>query len=665
MTTPRRRTTRARSFRSSRAKRAYLNTTVVSAVELHWADLTNLQAGRLNATLASFRIIFESHHFVDAMLRRGSDWLAWFLRLILWFASWSMRGPIAALTIATAGYCIFLLFGPVIQPKDALAASPFDSVLGDANRRFVIVQFVLFLAAVIGLAWIVYNKGTDKIRDQVQVSDMDITWYDTAFWLMVVTAGMIILDYTGLLAGALAHVGSLDKNPVDTRPCFESSNFGACYIDGLYRLIIWGWRIYGGILLVALAALIARTLMPEDPSRRASLAPIAASIATVILQFMMWTTIVVTLLYAMLNRAEVNRDLLQSRPGILDILKKQAVDPDSAAFKLFQFPEEVQFQWIDRFKFVYAMTALTVLLSILVVVILVRRRRRLAACETEDLKALAEKMPRVLFSNYLIGTLIALFLALLILIYLQGQVDDSETFREVRKWFLPLAAIVALAVPLAIGHRLSNFVHIARDLIDHQHALRIETMPYFFPRLFKTTPSRPRRTKVQQRLKRVIAEMVKDGELCEVIFAAHSQGSVIAFDYIRDHAGGEGELGAARVQFVSFGSPLGHIYQKYFHEYRPGGEDWLMVATRVDQWINLYRVDDPIGGEIELPEGGDITNEALPAPGGHMNYWNDRKLAESLHTLIQSAAQSQGGWELPPDPPREMPLLWPPAPRAM
>ena len=384
------------------------------------------------------------------------------------------------------------------------------------------------------------------------------------------------------------------------------------------------------ILLVALAALVPRTLMPEEPSRRASLAPIASSIATVILQFMMWTTIVVTLLYTMLNRAEVNRDLLQSRPGILDILKKQAVDPDSAAFKLFQFPEEVQFQWIDRFKFVYAMTALTVLLSIIVVVLLVRRRQRLSACKTDDLKALAEKMPRVLFSNYLISTLVALFLALLILIYVQGQVDDSETFREVRKWFLPFAAFVALAVPLAIGHRLSNFVHIARDLIDHQYALRIETMPYFFPRLFKTSPSRPRRYKVQQRLKRVIAEMVKDGDLCEVIFAAHSQGSVIAFDYIRDHADGHGDLGAARVQFVSFGSPLGNIYQKYFHEYKPGGEDWLKVAARVDQWINLYRVDDPIGGEIDLPEGGDITNEPLPPPGGHMNYWNDRKLAESL-----------------------------------
>ena len=52
-----------------------------------------------------------------------------------------------------------------------------------------------------------------------------------------------------------------------------------------------------------------------------------------------------------------------------------------------------------------------------------------------------------------------------------------------------------LIVPLALGHRISNFVHIARDLIDHQFRWRVETiagspslrgLAFFFGLLFVT-----------------------------------------------------------------------------------------------------------------------------------------------------------------------------------
>ncbi len=146
--------------------------TELTGVELHWADLTNLQPGRLNALAGLFRVIFESHHLVDAMLRRGNEFAANGVRALLWFASWMMRGPIAALTIATSAICLFLLFGPLpYAPRDK---SWLNVNLGDAQQRFVIVEAVLFVLSFAALVWIATKR--------------DISWYDTVFWLAAATA---------------------------------------------------------------------------------------------------------------------------------------------------------------------------------------------------------------------------------------------------------------------------------------------------------------------------------------------------------------------------------------------------------------------------------------------------------------------------------------------
>src|SRR5262245_54595131 len=51
--------------------------------DLHWADLTRAAPGRLQTLLGSLRIIFESHHFIDAMLPRDGGPLIRFLRRLL------------------------------------------------------------------------------------------------------------------------------------------------------------------------------------------------------------------------------------------------------------------------------------------------------------------------------------------------------------------------------------------------------------------------------------------------------------------------------------------------------------------------------------------------------------------------------------------------------
>ena len=617
--------------------------TELTGVELHWADLTNLQPGRLNALAGLFRVIFESHHLVDAMLRRGNEVAANVIRALLWFASWMMRGPIAALTIATSAICLFLLFGPLpYAPRDK---SWLNVNLGDAQQRFVIVEAILFVLSFAALVWIATKR--------------DISWYDSVFWLAVVTAALLVLNYYGWLAYYLDQVWSLkvadgDGAATGKADCSKADDLGGCYIDGLYRTIIWGWRLYGLVLLIAVVTLAVRALRSGRNGIDAARGPIATSIGIVILQFMMWTTIVVTALYTMLNRAELNRQLSPVRTDIMGIFVEHGVPDDSVAFKLFQFPS-IPFDWIDRFKFVYLMTVVTVAICIILTMFLVRKRRRIARRGSNDLPATAKRMSRVLFNPAITGTLITLFLILISLIYFQPKLEKYALFDSVRKELLPIATLIALGMPFLAGHRISNIVHIARDLIDHHYVPRIESATYFFPWQFRARHTRPRRALIQRRLLTLLEQRVMTEKFDVVIFAAHSQGSVVAFDYMRDHLAGHGALGGARPQFMSFGSPLGHIYQKYFYEYVPDGPAWLDVAERVEHWINLYRVDDPIGGVIAVPEGGDIDNVVMPM-GGHMGYWNEPELALALHELIQKSKVplAKAG---PPPPPRDMSAL--------
>ncbi len=118
-----------------------------------------------------------------------------------------------------------------------------------------------------------------------------------------------------------------------------------------------------------------------------------------------------------------------------------------------------------------------------------------------------------------------------------------------------------------------------------------------------------------------------------VIFLAHSQGSVLVYDYLRDNGPTYSELGDAAPALLTFGSPLGTIYQKYFHEYAASQPVPHGFAARLKCWINLYRVDDYIGGRVIAPSGLRVDNHVM-GPGGHTGYWTEPDVAEALDAIL-------------------------------
>lgn len=600
------------TFPVARRRAGHRDGLQLTAFELHWADITRLEPGRIAALLGLFRVIFESHHLVDAMIERGRSVWNSAVRAMLLIAGWMMRGPMAALTIATSAICILLLFGPV-----ELNFGP-----QDARIKFLGIQGLLLLAAVIALVFIIRHK--------------DVSWYDTVFWLVITTFGLIALDLNSLLFPVLDYVPALKFGDVDKADCSLIDNAGACYINELYKVIIWGWRIWGLMVFACIVILTFKMMAARSNTARADVAKIATSISTVILQFMLWTTIVVTALYPMLNRAETNSTLKQAHGVIFEAVDAGKIPKDSPVVKMVQVPN-IDLEWIDRFRFIYGSTAMTIILFVLCAGVLLEIRRVKANRGREDLKRIAERMPKLLFNRTLVTMLILSFLAVITMVIFQPRLDQVPSFVKFRENFLPFATFVALVLPFFIGQKITNVVHIARDLIDHQYSPRIETGTYFIPSLRNVRHIRPRRAAIQGRLLALLEKFVAKERFDEVIFVAHSQGSVVAYDFIRAEAPDYPELGGAKPSLISCGSPLGPVYQKYFYEYGPKDFMPAPMAGALSRWINLYRVDDYIGGRVEVAKGLVIDNRVLP-PGGHMDYWSEPAVAAAIDALLRPDA---------------------------
>ena len=614
----------------------------IEAVELHWADLTEGQPGRVNTLLQLFRVIFESHHLVDAMLNRTRDAISWALRKILWIAGWLIRGPSAALTIVTSAICALFLF----EPPSVMAT------VMDARQQILIVTGVIF----VGALYVFYRISRQQ----------DYSWYDTVFWLAVSALVVFALTFNNSLLDLLRHVPELKVGPQkaasqQTLECAAGAANPACYIDGLYKIIIWGWRFWGGLIVFATVLLALSWVRARFTGDRSRLSTISTSIAILIMQFMLWTTVVVSAIYPMLNRAETITTMKEARPIIQNAIAAKQIAPDSPVAKLVQVPD-IELDWIGRFKFIYASTAVTVLMLIIAGMMLIEIRQMKARRGLNDLEQTARNMPRLLFNPVLVGLMIMAFLIVFALVFVQPYLDNNRVFVNLRGYILPVAAGVALVLPFFFGRRVANVANFARDLIDHHYQPRQETAAYFVPSVFRMRHRRLRRERIQGRLNLVLEHFVQNQGYDGIIFLAHSQGSVIVYDYLRDNGPQYTRLGDAAPALLTFGSPLGSIYQKYFSEYAASNPVPMGIASRLKCWINLYRVDDYIGGRVSAPPGLRVDNHVM-GMGGHTGYWTEPDVAEALDAILTGKVAD--ATKPPPLPPPPMTPSAPYAVRAM
>ena len=93
-------------------------------------------------------------------------------------------------------------------------------------------------------------------------------------------------------------------------------------------------------------------------------------------------------------------------------------------------------------------------------------------------------------------------------------------------------------------------------------------------------------------------------------------------------------LGAARdLHVVTLGSPISHLYEHYFEDYRVSDRDDGWQPRNLASWTNMWRIDDPIAGPVSVGSKGIVCNIPLE-PGGHRDYWREPEVCDLIIALL-------------------------------
>lgn len=369
--------------------------------ELHWADLTRIGTSRVASMLGLFRVIFEAHYVIDAMLdpRLGPAIRA--LRFVLLWLSWLMRGPIAGLSVATAAVFWAALY---LRPQGLFGQWPLQWV-------FAGVLALVFLLALAVRTW------SEK--------RWDATWRTSLNWLLIVSAIFCAISISAPSAithalyhpfdFALLHLPHYSHQLAATGVIPPDFNERAHFVNLLYRNLMRLWVLFGtvwmmgGLTLLAYIGVTARL----RKRRRARFEPALTATGILTLQLALWTALVGTVILPLLNRAQEAIAVTELRPALGSGASVLGIEEVRRLFDVADFPK-AQYDWIPRFVFAYGFNGMIVTTIILVgIAIVLVRRRRAARVAGEDPQALfeaAQSLPRLLFSWPMMTLLIGLTL---------------------------------------------------------------------------------------------------------------------------------------------------------------------------------------------------------------------------------------------------------------
>ena len=143
----------------------------------------------------------------------------------------------------------------------------------------------------------------------------------------------------------------------------------------------------------------------------------------------------------------------------------------------------------------------------------------------------------------------------------------------------------------------------------------------------------------------------------ELIIVSHSQGTMVAVEILNDPEMAWLNASFSKTSLVTMGSPLTHLYQHYFGHLYPSLNEpfWDDLNQRVDRWMNLFRIDDFVGQEVDFPmqpanktTQSWMTNFGASMPDssshplgrhGHTNYWDDEAALKVLRQELFSDRQ--------------------------
>lgn len=239
----------------------------------------------------------------------------------------------------------------------------------------------------------------------------------------------------------------------------------------------------------------------------------------------------------------------------------------------------------------------------------------------------------------------------------------GQTLMEMNKYavvfMVPLSGLAFLALPYlrpgfdivldAVNHFYFRATNID-DALDDDDEFDIQETTFESGSMFFS-----RRDTIHCRLKKILV-YYRDRlhHRPELVIVSHSQGTMIAVESLNDPEMAWLASTFSKTTLVTMGSPLTHLYQHYFGHHYPSlnAPFWDEFRQQVDAWVNVYRIDDFVGQEIDFPvpvravgglEHADSTPDCQQYPlgcRGHMNYWNDKEALDIIRREVFAPKES-------------------------
>lgn len=616
-------------------RRCELDDQEVVVSELYWADMSKIGDTSVSRSSAVAQLFLEAPFVLGGAFLKGYDsgvygLIAWLVRT----SNWIMRWPIAGLNVP-----IFLTAGIAILMREFLA---------DSWLPYIVAGSLVF--TMLGGAW----AFRTFVHRKVGLADVALASCVFSFPLLI---------------GVAAAVGFAGAETVQTpQP----------YIAIGIHLLLAAWTVWS-ITIVAAAVLTCLAAIYQTISRRRSppLARASAAISLNLMLGMIWKLILPVIGILLVNVLAPGGAMSAGQQVTRQALEQCAEKRFSwvtAPFDAITSPSCSLWTAKSTLSEVALLNAFGVgLVALATLLVLLARSTTARAFKKRALSGQIS-LPRLIASPLIVLTLFATAM-----INAAVYFSENEMLAALRRQ-IPDGSIasvgvsvIVLIVLLYLLQRLieqsSSIVHIGRDLVDHQYGSEPRKLSRFLvpeeadegqahtaplaamlqpSQLFSmpTTVSRfkqyRRRQRILRRLVALLEEVVADLGVDRLVFLAHSQGTVILHDYLVDHDNlipsehheAQTLFDVSRIDVITLGSPLTHIYSHYFKDYdtvtvNDGGKPRLI--SKVDTWTNLWRIDDPIGHSVNAHPA--IENIPLPR-GGHMDYWKENEVCQRLWTLI-------------------------------
>jgi hypothetical protein len=591
------RTRKQAKFRTVVRRGVIADRATLAFAELHWADLSRVGQSALARLLTVLQLFFEAPQVLGASMLVGSDkgMGAMIRRLILW-SVWLLRWPIAGMTMT-----LFLVsFG--MMGLDRLVLNG----LVEMPKLNAAVGGLLAATTAAGLALAYF-----RYRHDIALTDLGLS---TAMFSLLMLAGLVATSWL-----KLASAGDLEDR--------------AAYLATIGNIIIGSFALWNVTVVASFALMLLMWLGARLGNKAAQRYPLhraATAAGLSVAQGMLWKLFVCPLsLFIVFVHVE-------RRGGTF-------CSGDNCAWAM-----ESLSRIVKSLVIVAVTNAIMTALVVIAIAAVVAIRAIKLRWDKAALMTAESALPRLIASPLL---LIALFV---------GQFSSAATFYYAQYWpwiarwlndnllddrtiaglqgFLTSATLISV-VPYILGvvsKASGGVVHVARDLVDHQYAPRYVVAKFRLPEWLQQRGRYPRRERIQKRLEALMEGILGSETFDRLVFLTHSQGTVITYDYlrsVRDNAM-PGHIG--RIDVITLASPLSHLYQHYFRAYQEHAGTAAALNPKLRSWTNLWRIDDPIGGKLDIVAGDMVRNEPLGS-GGHVNYWREDRVCEVILDVIDPA----------------------------